>query len=460
MPASRRRKRGPSDPIRVAQVCGTTDGALWMVQIAVGLKRRGFEVMAIIGGDGGGTASALRKVGIPYVVIPQLLRSNSRMAALVGRLPYLYRLRVVVDGLALLRTSVRMARTLRRHDIDVVHTHVFSSMMIGRAAGAIARVPIRVAMIAGPLHLEAPGLRELDLATYRLDHRLLAGCQHTNDLYAELGVPERRRTTVGYGIDPAGYDPAVAERERVRAELGIADETPLIGQVAFFYPVLRGPVAPPGTQGRGIKGHEDLMAAARLVLDQRPDVRFLVVGDGFGDAGREHFEEIRRLARELEIDHAVIFAGRRRDLADVISALDVSVQASLSENYGGTIESLLMCAPVIATRAGGMPEVVIDGETGLLVPTRDPDALASAMLRLVDDRELAIRLGRAGRERMLERHTIQRTIDGVVEVYREIARQRGLRRPPLNGTTPPPPREERDAPIGLMPRDVLFRDGS
>jgi glycosyltransferase involved in cell wall biosynthesis len=330
-------------------------------------------------------------------------------------------------------------------------------MLIGRVAAAIARVPIRVAMIASPLQLESVALRRLDLWTHRLDHRLLAGCQYTDDLYRSLGVAERYRRTVSYGIDPAGFDPAAADGRRVRRELGLADGTPVVGQVAWFYPVLTPPIAPPGMDGRGIKGHEDLLAAARIVLDRRPDVRFLVVGDGFGDLGVRHFEHIRGLARELGVADSVIFAGRRTDLVDVLAALDVSVQASLSENYGGTIESLLMERPTVATAAGGMPEVVIDEETGLLVPIRDPEALAAAILRMVEDPELARRLGENGRARMLERHTIQHTIDGVIEAYREVAVERGLRRAPLDD---PGPRggPESIGPLGLMPSDVLFTE--
>jgi glycosyltransferase involved in cell wall biosynthesis len=210
-------------------------------------------------------------------------------------------------------------------------------------------------------------------------------------------------------------------------------------------------------EGRGIKGHEDLLAAARIVLEQRPDVRFLVVGDGFGELGVLHFEQIRRLAAELGVADSVIFAGRREDLVDVIAAFDVSVQASLSENYGGTIESLLMERPMVATDAGGMPEVVIDEQTGLLVPVRDPEALAEAILRLVEEPELARRLGENGRARMLERHTIQHTIDGVIEAYREVAAERGMERAPFDdpGLRGGP---ESIGPLGLMPSDVLFTE--
>jgi len=315
-----------------------------MVQIALGLKRNGFDVVAIISGAGGGaainsgadggTAAALNKVGIPFVALPQQLFSRSRASAVIWRVPILRRLRKVLDALALTRNAARMARVLRSAEVDVVHTHSFHSMIIGRLAGALARVPIRVTMVATPLHLEAALPRRMDLFTYRLEHRLLAGCQYTNDLYAQHGVPAAVRQTVGYGADPSGFDPAAANRTRVRAEFGIADETWLIGQVAYFHPPLTGSMAPPGMEGRGIKGHEDLMAAARLVLDQRPDVRFLIVGDGSAEPGQRHFEDIKRLARELGIDHAVVFAGRpprpdRRDrrprhLAAVLSGRETT----------------------------------------------------------------------------------------------------------------------------------------
>jgi glycosyltransferase involved in cell wall biosynthesis len=454
-----RRPKHSDRPLRVAQICAATNGGLWMVQIAVGLQRAGFDVIAIIGGDDGGTAAALRKAGIPYVVFPQRLWRYNRLASLIGRIPVVGRARHIIDALSLLGTSLRMAWLLRRLKVDVVHTHIFSSILIGRVAGAIARVPMRVAMIPGPLQLESPLLRRLDLLTYRLEHRILAGCQYTNDLYAQFDVPAKYRRTVSYGVDPTGFDPARADPARVRRELGLSDETVVVGQVSWFYGALTAPIAPPGMAGRGIKGHEDLMAAARLVLDERPDTRFLIVGDGFGEEGVRHFEDIRRLARDLELGDAVIFTGRRRDLVDSLASLDVSVQCSLSENYGGTIESLLMERAMVATATGGMPEVVIDGETGLLVPVMQPEALAAAILRLIADPALGRRLGVAGRARMLERHTIQHTISGVIDAYRQLAAERGVRRPPLDEVAPPCP-PDRIGSLGLMPSDVLFTDSA
>ena len=217
----------------------------------------------------------------------------------------------------------------------------------------------------------------------------------------------------------------------MRRELGLQAGTPLVGQVAYFYPVLDGPFAPPAVRGRGVKGHEDFVDAARLVLDSRPDVRFVLVGDGWGPIGERHRDDIRQRCRDLGIEDAVLFTGRRTDVADVLAALDVSVQCSLSENYGGTLESLLMRAPTIATRVGGMPEAVRHEQTGLLVEPRDPAGLAAAMLRLLDDRPLGRRLGAAGREHMLERFTTESSVAGIDAVYRELAAERSWQRPPF-----------------------------
>jgi glycosyltransferase involved in cell wall biosynthesis len=441
--------------MRVVQVCGAVDGALWMVQIAVGLRARGFDVSAIIGGDGGSTAAALRKAGIPYAVMDHRLTSSGRLAGLLARRRFLHRLVWGVHLLALLRTAARMARILRRMDADVVHSHVFASIIVARLAGTIARVPVRIAMIPGPYHLEAPAMRRFDLATWRLDHRLVAGCERTNELYAQARVPASRRRTVGYGVDPTSFDPRTASGTRIREQLGVPAGVPLVGQVAFFYPVLTGGAVPPWAAGRGIKGQEDFVDAAALVLARRPDARFVLVGDGWGPAGERHRDDVRERCRSLGIAGAVIFEDRRGDIPDVLAALDVSVQCSLSENYGGTIESLLMARPTIATRAGGMPETVRHEQTGLLVEMRDPAALAAAMLRLIEDPALGQLLAARGRELMLRRHTVQHTVAGVADVIGELAAERGVIAPPVkpDGSLTSAPSDDG---LGLTARDVVF----
>jgi glycosyltransferase involved in cell wall biosynthesis len=420
--------------LRVAQICCTSDGAYWMIQIGAGLAARGYDVVAFIGGDGGDTAANCRRLGIRYVVMPPIGGLGVRPWAwkLTGRWP-LGRLQRPLIRLSQVITITRLAVLLRRERIDVSHTHTFDSIIIGRLAAWLARVPVRVAMTPGPLHLESDYLRHIDVATHRLDHCLIGGSAAVDRLYSRAGVPASRRTCVPYGADPAERDPGSADGTRVRREFGIAPHTPLIGQIAYFYPVPEGPAMPPWLRGRGVKGHEVVVDAAALVLERYPDARFMLVGTGWGKLGDAHMLDIRRRCARRGIAHAVIFPGKRPDVADLLAAFDVSMQPSLSENYGGTVESLLMARPTIGSDTGGIPEVIVHERTGLLVPPGNATALAEAIVRLIDDPGLGERLGRAGREHIMPRWTTAECVAGVDRVYRSVALRRRLRRPPLDG---------------------------
>ncbi len=143
----------------------------------------------------------------------------------------------------------------------------------------------------------------------------------------------------------------------------------------------------------------------------------MLAGAGWGVAGERYRQRLIARCREEHLDDAVSFLGRRDDIPDILSALDVAVQCSLCENYGGTIEALMMERPTVATRVGGMPETIRHGETGLLVPPRDPEALAAAILELLGDRPRALAMARAGRALMLERFQISGTADGIAALY-------------------------------------------
>ena len=122
---------------------------------------------------------------------------------------------------------------------------------------------------------------------------------------------------------------------------------------------------------------------------------------------------MRDLATTLGVDHAVVFAGETDDVPTMLAAFDVSVHCSLSDNLAGTVESLLMERPMVVSDIRGFADTIIHEETGLIVPMDDPPALASAIIRLLGDREFARRLGRQGRERMQNRFTLAHTVAGV-----------------------------------------------
>jgi glycosyltransferase involved in cell wall biosynthesis len=391
-------------------VVGAWQNCQWFVDVCRDLARRGHEVVAVIDAQPGDLGDRLHAAGIPVHRVSMTFatgRDRTRLPAYAVGLPL---------------AALRLARVLRAERVDVVHSHIFTCVVVARLAAALARVR-HVAMIPGPRHLEAPLTRHADRLTWWLDDATLAGCDYTGELYASLGANGERLRRVYYGVRCDRFDPRAARPAEARHALGIPADAPLVSIVAHFYAPTRGAQTPPRTSRLGVKGHHDFLAAARRVAEAYPHARFVLAGAGVTAAGEAYR---RRLAAECDADPRlrgrVVFAGRVDDVASLLAASDVTVQCSLSENLGGTVEALLMERPLVATRVGGMPEAVRHEETGLLVPPGDPAALAAAIGRLLRHPAEGAALGRAGRRRMLESFGFDRMMDEIEAVYRGLAR--------------------------------------
>jgi glycosyltransferase involved in cell wall biosynthesis len=399
-------------------IAGAAEGADWLPALCTGLHNRGHDVRAIVDRRPGDLGRRLVDAGVPTGFASLSLRRPLADDRAPGPLRY------PADAAHLGRVGAGLVRDIARQRPDVIVTHFLNGAVAGRIGGWLAGVPVRLAMVASPFHLEAPLLRRIDMLTLPLDTGVIAGSERIRDLYLELGVPGDKIDVVYYGADAVRFDPARADRAAARESLGAGPETPLIGHVAHFYAPIGGSAAPAATRSRGLKGHDVVLAAVPRVLQSHPDARFVLVGDARGAAAAEHRADLQQLAARLGVQDRVAFCGPRTDVPDVLAALDVAIQPSLAENLGGTIEALLMQAPLVATRVGGMPESVRHEETGLLVEPDDPPGLADAIVRLLDDRALARRLGETGRVRMLERFTLDRTIDDLdVALQRRAARR-------------------------------------
>lgn len=402
----------PGAGARVVHIASATHNADWLVDFCRELRDRGYAVSAITGAPDAGLGAQLTAAHVPHFTMPMSFagaHDRFRTLAYALRVPWVV---------------LRLARSLRASRIQVTHTHIFASMLIGRVAAWLARVPHRISMVPGPLHLEAPVTRWLDRMTWWMDHRVVAGSEYTRGRYAALGMTAPRLQCIPYGADASRFDPARADGARVRAALGIDASTPLVGLIAYFYPPRDDWQTPPHVRGRGVKGHDDFLAAARIVHERHPAARFLLVGDGWGEAGARYRDALRARAIADGLGDTCTFLGHHDDVPGVLAALDVAVQCSLSENHGGTIESLLMACATIATRVGGMPETVRHGDTGLLVPPSDPAALAAAICRMLDDPADARRMAAAGRALMLERYTRSRAAADLAAMYQQLCDER------------------------------------
>lgn len=400
-------------PLRVVHVAGTAYGAPWMIAMLRELKALGHDVTAVIASGPGTVAPSLDGLGIPWIAADlDLFTARSPLHAF--------------------RKTWSLVRLLRRLKPDVVHSHLFPTLVITRMAAWLADVPVRVSMNCGPYHLQSPVFRDIETGLAWMDTVTVASCERTRRLMVERGIPASQVELIYYAVDQSGHDPALADGTRVRRELDIAVDEPVVGQVAYFYAVSTNPLlTPPGVAGRGVKGHDVIVRAAPLVLKELPRTKFVFVGSGWGEGGEAHKREIEELVRTLGLSDSFLFAGERRDVPDLLASFDVALQCSLDENLGGSVEALLLARPTVASRVGGLVDTVRHERTGLTVPPDDPEALAGAILRLLRDRPLGERLGREGRALMLERFSLRRTVADVEALYQRQASTspRGHRRP-------------------------------
>lgn len=379
--------------MKIVHIASTPNGAPWMIAIAREQKALGHDVAVIIPSLEGNIAPELQRAGIEVHAAP------------VDGLLY------APSHLARVRSLIRIVQLLRRIRPDVVHSHIFASVIASRIASWIADVPIHLAGNVHPISLESTVMRALEVGTAFCDTKTIASSTYTRQLYIEHGVPVDQVELIFYAVDQSGHDPALVDSTAVRRTLGIETATPVVGKIAYFYPPSKkNGTLPKRLHGRGVKGHDVFLRAIPDVLQSIPDAKFVIVGRGWGADGPAYEQTLRDLATSLGIDHAVIFAGETDHVPAMLAAFDVSVHCSLSDNLAGTVESLLMERPMVVSDIPGFADTIIHEETGLAVPVDDPPALAAAIVRLLRDRDFARRLGQNGRARMLSRFTLARTV--------------------------------------------------
>lgn len=312
-----------------------------------------------------------------------------------------------------------VARHLAAVDADVVHNHMYRAEVVGTQAAWVLAASGRRPFIVGTVHssrVRSVEDRELlRRLTPRMDHLVAVSRAIVRKLEDE-GRANAPISLIYSGIDLERYDePEVCCT--LRAEYGIPDDAPIVGVVARLEPE---------------KGHPTLLEAWPRVLEAVPDAHLLLVGEG---SQRELLEaqaaslglvitpEASRSEGSFGSPKArpsVIFTGRRDDIPAVTAALDVAVLPSYREAQGlSVLEAMALARPVVASAVGGIPEMIDHGRTGLLVPPRDPDALASAIARLLGDHQYADILGKAGRDLVHERFCAELMVRAIETIYDE-----------------------------------------
>ncbi|MBE7557461.1 glycosyltransferase [bacterium] len=295
---------------------------------------------------------------------------------------------------------VRLFSLMRRFRPHVLQCYLFHSNMIGRVAGRILRTPVIVSGLRTFYEDSAQGRRQRawDRRTFFLTHYCLANSEAGADsLYGRDERSRARIEVVHNGLASAPYQRDAAARQQLRREWSVPEHTFLFGMIA---------------QLRRHKDHATLLSALAKV----PEARMVLVGSG------ETEGEVRAMVARLRLEGRVTLAGYRRDVARVLSALDAFVLSSEIEGLPVSImEAMAAGLPVVATRIGGVPELVRDGETGLLTSLGDADGLAAAMRRLTGDPALCARLGEAGAARIRRDFSPQAMTRKIEAFYRRVA---------------------------------------
>ena len=293
----------------------------------------------------------------------------------------------------------RLSRVIRREDPDILHAHD----------------PHGVAMASLAVSLDPRGPQPPLVASRRVDFHLRGGAfsrwknrqvrcfvcasEAIRRVLLADGIEPERTVTVHEGIDVAHVD--AAPRADVHAELWLPHHAPLVGSIGALVPH---------------KGHHDFVEAAALALHEIPDTRFVILGEG------ELRQTLEHQVRHLRLEKHVFLAGFRADALSFLKAFDVFVMSSVTEGLGTSLLDAMACEKaIVATRVGGIPEVVVDGETGFLVPARSPRALAQGIVTLLRNETLRRACGQAGRTRVLARFTVERMVRETLEVYGRLA---------------------------------------
>jgi glycosyltransferase involved in cell wall biosynthesis len=303
-----------------------------------------------------------------------------------------------------LRALLRLRALMRSRGVDLVHTHSSIDSWLATAAAKSLGLPV----VRGR-HVTIPILKRRALIYRLADHVITTG-EAVAARVRDAGVPAARISAISAGVDTTRFHPGVSGKA-VRDELGLADGARVVGLVANV---------------RGSKGHAVFLEAAREVLPAYPGARFLIVGDGVG------LEDVRRRVREMDLADRVILTGFRRDIPEVMAALDVLVLPSTRSEATSQVipQALAVGTPVAAAATGGIPEIVRDGETGRLVEPGDARALAQAILSLLDEPARAREMALAGQALVRARFSADASMTATTSVYRSLLSRTPSRRSP------------------------------
>jgi L-malate glycosyltransferase len=303
-----------------------------------------------------------------------------------------------------LAQQARLARHIARDRVDIVHAYNFYGNVFAIPPARLV-APVVIASIRDRSPYLTAMQKRVQRYACQFADRILVNADAVKDwLVNDEGYDPSNIVVIRNGVDIARFEGAPAA-ERIRRELGIAPHIRLVVVVSRL---------------ARLKGIEYFLEAAAALKPRYRDVQFLIVGET-SPPDPAYLAELKELASMLGVIDRVTFMGLRSDVPALLRAAEVAVMPSLNEALSNVLlESMAAGAAVVATRVGGTPEALHDGETGLLVRPGDAGAIATAVARLLDERELACRLGRAACLFIRERFSVERMVRSTEQLYEDL----------------------------------------
>ena len=295
----------------------------------------------------------------------------------------------------------RLSRLIKQVTPDVIHAHDPHGVAMAALALSMSTQPAKPPLIASRrVDFRMKG-NTLSRWKYRQVDCFICASDAIRQLLLSDGVEPARAITVHEGIDLERVE--LAPPAKLHEEFWLPHHAPLVGNVAALVPH---------------KGQRHLIEAAMLVLRQVPDARFVIAGEG------ELRESLERMIKENRLEKHVMLVGFRPDVLSLHKAFDIFAMSSVTEGLGTSLlDAMASSKPIVATTAGGIPEVVVDGETGFLVPPRDHQAMADALVKLLKDPGLRKKMGHAGLVRARRKFSADRMVQETLKVYKHVAKQ-------------------------------------
>lgn len=380
--------------LQVASGTSIYGGEKILLSLSNYLRERGYRVIILSPGEGE-LAKLSRKLGYKVTVI-SLKKTYNFMA------------------------MIRLAHFLKREKVDLVHSHGLLVNIISRLASFLSgcktvntiHVIQHLSNGSNSLYRKIKNIyyRILDNFTARFCQKVMAVSKAVEGDLIRQGLGREKVVTIPNGLSigrPKGLEEGgsfIKKDKAVLSQFGLGESDRVVGLVGRIVP---------------LKGHDDFISAARILAPGYPGIKFLIVGEELVRGGR-YSKFLKERVKKEGLEERVIFTGFLKSTKEIMANFDILTLVSWEEPFGLVIlEAMSMGVPVIATHSGGVPEIIRDGENGLLIPPRSPEALSQAILKILDDRTLAGRLAESGLK-TVKNYTVDKMARAIENIYHEV----------------------------------------